>query len=394
VGWQMPTGERGVVSRYWFGATGRSGSLWYEGFRALAIAESDASDIAIAFSALRGRSAESAARITAIPTSSAASAAAATSAAAALKATGPAQPFGDYSQLVPAAGVAADPADPFIGAVVQDDKGERIALLYADLLIGGGGTLVPLAFNVDTRQILDGSLLDSGNLLDGAHDQLVIGGLTAATRLDTALAGYEDIVFLDGNTYSLSSGDSGVAAGGTLTVTAAALGKGHGLSFDGSGEKDGRFLLEGGAGSDDFRGGAGADRIIGGGGADRLAGGSGADRFVYGSSAESTGASYDTLVGFDFREDVLDLPVAVTGLGAAVTKGSLSAASFDADLAKALSGLGAGQAALFTADKGDLAGKAFLVVDGNGQAGYQAGADFVFLLDKAVGDLTGTAFFG
>ncbi|MFN3389375.1 MAG: hypothetical protein ACK40O_10630, partial [Allosphingosinicella sp.] len=90
---------------------------------------------------------------------------------------------------------------------------------------------------------------------------------------------------------------------------------------------------------------------------------------------------------FDFGEDRIDLPVAVTGFAAAVTSGTLSAASFDADLAGALgTGLGAGQALLFTADAGDLAGKAFLVVDGNGEAGYQAGEDYVFLLGAPPAD--------
>ena len=52
-------------------------------------------------------------------------------------------------------------------------------------------------------------------------------------------------------------------------------------------------------------------------------------------------------------------------------------ASMDATLAGAFSGLGNHQAAWFTATSGDLAGHVFAVVDANGVAGYQAGADYV-----------------
>ena len=64
-----------------------------------------------------------------------------------------------------------------------------------------------------------------------------------------------------------------------------------------------------------------------------------------------------------------------------LSQGSLSTSSFDADLAAAMNGvLGAGQAALFTASAGTLAGRTFAVVDANGQAGYQAGQDYVIEL--------------
>jgi hypothetical protein len=60
-----------------------------------------------------------------------------------------------------------------------------------------------------------------------------------------------------------------------------------------------------------------------------------------------------------------------------------------------LAGLGAGRAGLFTPTAGDLAGTLFLVVDANGEAGYQAGEDFVFALPgMAVADLgTSTSIF-
>ena len=60
----------------------------------------------------------------------------------------------------------------------------------------------------------------------------------------------------------------------------------------------------------------------------------------------------------------------------------MSLASFDADLAAALGGLGAGQAVWFAPDAGDLAGPIFLIVDANGVAGYQEGEDYVFAIAR------------
>src|SRR4051812_27982756 len=93
------------------------------------------------------------------------------------------------------------------------------------------------------------------------------------------------------------------------------------------------------------------------------AGGGGA-AFPYGRASESTGAGYDSLVGFDFAADRIDLPGAVTGFDAAVGHGALSTSSFDADLAAAFgpASLGARHAAWFTPDSGDLAGQTFLIV--------------------------------
>ncbi|HXC54925.1 MAG TPA: calcium-binding protein [Rhizomicrobium sp.] len=134
--------------------------------------------------------------------------------------------------------------------------------------------------------------------------------------------------------------------------------------------------------NDQINGDSGANRITGGLGADQLNGGGGGDTFVYGVSAESTSTGYDTITGFDAAADKFDFAFSVTGVDATVASGSLSTASFDANLASAV---GAGQlaghhAVLFDPTSGDLAGHTFLVVDANGVAGYQAGQDFVVAL--------------
>ncbi|MDB5671834.1 MAG: tandem-95 repeat protein, partial [Alphaproteobacteria bacterium] len=136
-----------------------------------------------------------------------------------------------------------------------------------------------------------------------------------------------------------------------------------------------------GAGDDTLFGGSGNDTLYGGLGKDALQGGAGSDTYQYRSAAESTSTGYDAITGFDWQVDRIDAPgSAVRGFSQSAS-GSLSTASFDADLAASLNGhLGAGQAALFTADAGTLSGHIFAVIDVNGTAGYQAGQDLVIEL--------------
>ncbi len=130
-------------------------------------------------------------------------------------------------------------------------------------------------------------------------------------------------------------------------------------------------------------GGRGADMLDGGLGADHLTGGLGADHYIYTSVAESTGAGFDTITGFDASADKFDLPGAVSALSRTVNGGLLTTANFDGDLATAIGAtqMAAGHAVVFAPVSGDYVGDKFLIVDANGVAGYQAGQDFVFLLD-------------
>jgi hypothetical protein len=144
-------------------------------------------------------------------------------------------------------------------------------------------------------------------------------------------------------------------------------------------------ILDGGGGKDVLTGGDGEDDLTGGSGKDTLDGGKNADRFIYAAAFDSTGAQHDIAKKFDFAKDKFDTTVAVGAIDAPVATGTLSSGSFDTDLAAAVGGgeLGIGNAVLFTPDAGNLAGKTFLVVDLNGTAGYQAGADLVVRLDNA-----------
>jgi hypothetical protein len=233
----------------------------------------------------------------------------------------------------------------------------------------------------------------------GNNDQLGLegdysGGVTfgAAT-----ITGIEVIACLPGFSYNLTTNDANVAAGATLTVWAARLAASNTLTFDGSAETDGKFIVFGGAGNDTITGGAGDDKIYGLGGADTLTGNGGADTFVYTlvneSTGNATGTAYDTIVGFNAAADHFNLqpdsPFGVTGVDATVGTGTLSSASFDSNLAAAIGSgqMAAHHAVTFTADAGTLSGHTFLIVDINGVAGYQSGADFVF-------DITGATNLG
>jgi Ca2+-binding RTX toxin-like protein len=218
------------------------------------------------------------------------------------------------------------------------------------------------------------------------------GGITFG---NATMTGVEVISLSAENSYSLKTADTTVAAGQTLTVNGGTLGATDVLTFNGSKETDGSFVVTGGAGNDTITGGAQADTIVGGDGndvlkgglgADHITGGNGIDTITYGAVAESTSAGYDTVTGFDMLVDKFDTNITVSAVDHRVTSGTLSTATFDTDLATAIGAgqLGANHAVVFTVTAGTLSGDTFLIIDGNGTAGYQAGHDYVILLDHVV----------
>ncbi|QAY77979.1 calcium-binding protein [Sphingosinicella sp. BN140058] len=260
----------------------------------------------------------------------------------------------------------------------QWDSGDRVE--------GGSGE--------DTLQLIGAYRLRFGeDQIDGVERLLLIGGPTG-TNFD----------------YWLQSSDGNVAAGARLRVDASDLVRSEHLTFDGSAESDGSFEIVGGFGDDVVTGGRQADLLIGGNGADiltglrgndRLVGGMGADRLIggnglnvyaYASAAESTSTQFDTITGFDFFFDRLDLPFEMRGWSGSVAAGALRAASFGADLGKAVNvALDAHAAVLFTPDGGDYAGRTFVVIDGNGDGTYQAVQDYVIEFAQPVYALDTTA---
>jgi Ca2+-binding RTX toxin-like protein len=278
----------------------------------------------------------------------------------------------------------------------------------SDVVNGGGGNDTLLAEG--TQAIIDGgdgndeiamqSFLNASDQIDGGagKDILILNGDYSAGLVMGAdtVTNVEKMVLEPGFSYTLTMDDNNVAAGQQMTVDASKLTSSNTLKFDGSAETDGRYVVDGGAGNDYITGSAGNDILTGGGGDNRFTGGAGEDkiiatgdshdRFIYTDVSDSTSTTHDVITGFSATADAFDLDVTVTGISAEVTSGRLSTASFDANLATAISSahLAAGHAVLFTPTTGNLAGHTFLIVDANGTAGYQAGQDYVF-------DVTGAA---
>jgi Ca2+-binding RTX toxin-like protein len=249
---------------------------------------------------------------------------------------------------------------------------------------GDGNDTINMASFFNASDQIDGGDGKDILVLNGDYSAGVVLGADTLTNV-------EKIVLDAGFNYSLTTNDNNVAAGARLVVDASALVAGQGLTFNGSAETDGRFVVIGGAGADVLTGGAGNDIFVGGAGnnildggagADRLTGGRGSDTFVYAGVSDSTSVNHDIVTGFNTVNDRIDLDVAVTGIDTEVTGGQLTTANFDANLASAIGAgqLAAGHAVLFTPTLGGLAGHTFLIVDANGVAGYQAGQDYVIEL--------------
>jgi hypothetical protein len=135
-----------------------------------------------------------------------------------------------------------------------------------------------------------------------------------------------------GYSYDLTMNDGNVASGQTLYVDASGLLAAGGslaadetLTFDGSAETDGAFVVHGGAGTDAIVGGAGADQLWGGAGDDTITGGVGADMlhgdagndlFVYTALDQSTSLGEDQILDFA-SSDRIDLSAidAISGGG-------------------------------------------------------------------------------
>ncbi|HEY2070344.1 MAG TPA: calcium-binding protein [Rhizomicrobium sp.] len=248
-----------------------------------------------------------------------------------------------------------------------------------DTINGGGGD-----DSVFYMTALTGADIFNGG---AGNDYLGLGGkdytgASAVVFTATSLSSVEEIQVNVGHKYSITMNDANVAAGATLLVDGT---RSTQFTFDGSAETDGHLQIAGGAG------------------ADVLTGGQSSDEFIFGTVSWSTGTGYDTVTNVNFSSDHLwlnsdgsnfDTGFVPTGVDTAIASGALSTATFNTDLATAVNSvhLAANHAVLVTATSGTLSGHTFLVVDGNGTAGYQANADYVIDVTGFSGTLSTASF--
>jgi Ca2+-binding RTX toxin-like protein len=248
---------------------------------------------------------------------------------------------------------------------------------------GAGNDLIYFSDGNLIAAYMGGKML--GDVIDGGpgYDQLYLAGdfqgqLYPLQFNPNTMVNVELVTVMTTGMCALTTANATVAAGQTLTVDASGLTATDSLAFNGVLETNGHFI------------------IIGGKGVDNLTGGALSDTFTYSSAAQSTSTHYDTINDFNFAKDVFNTPGGagtITGINTKVTSGSLSTATFDANLTSAMSGhLGAHHAILFTPNGGTLHGQTFLVVDLNGVAGYQANADLVIRMNGTSGTLAAAGF--
>lgn len=291
---------------------------------------------------------------------------------------------------LPALGTAGD------DTVTGTGRHDRLyGLAGNDLLVGAAGDDVLRGDDGD--DVLDGGVggdelhggAGSDRLYGGAGDDWISGG----SGVNYIYAGVGEDIVLGGDDSDRIEGEGGRDqlygnAGYDLL-----LGGDDDDYLDGGADGDtlhgglGDDHLEGSGGRDALYGDAGNDVIVGGAGDDWLYGGDGADLFLFWAAADTTGLGVDFLRDFA-SDDRIDLPVEVAGLNTAVSSGHLDGGSiylneggvFETQLASLIGAekLSAGDAVFFSADSGDAAGRMFLIADGNGVAGYQAGEDYVF----------------
>lgn len=224
-------------------------------------------------------------------------------------------------------------------------------------------------------------LTQGGTVLIGAN------GLTSVETIELADNGDYTITFIGAGqdvTDHVTMDGSGLRASNFLTV-------------DAGNEKGRSVTLIGGDGSDHLTGGQANDELWGNKGLDFIDGEKGVDTIIYTAVNQSTGIDCDH-VTFDVQDDVFRMPSAVTGVDD-IVGGKLNgtgAANFDANLEDRIGSdeLGSNHAVVLNVNQGDWSGHVFLIVDVNGIAGYQAGADIVIDLVNSghLGSLSASNF--
>jgi Ca2+-binding RTX toxin-like protein len=252
-------------------------------------------------------------------------------------------------------------------------------------LSSGGAAHVTGGANSDDVDYTTASVFAASTFNGNGGDDVVslsTGGTFTAILSGTTLQNIATLQLNNGGAYTLTTADGNVTAGATMTVDGSNAGS---VNFDGSAETNGQFHLIDSAGD---------DRLTGGDKGDTFAlGHGGTDTIAYTFAAQSTSINYDTITSFDADSDHIELLGAVASVNSA--SHAVTTANFDSDIAAACGGgaLATHGALLITdTDAGSLNGHVFLVIDANGNAAYNAGADYVIDVTGHTGTFTTGTF--
>ncbi len=186
-----------------------------------------------------------------------------------------------------------------------------------------------------------GSFIESLDTVNGGVGSDTLNASNLNGNWADGVVNVEVINFLSNNNFAddLTTANTLVAAGQTITINLTGTGGGDDFTIGGSAETDGHFVINGSAQDDDLTGGsladtlignAGNDSLYGGGGNDSLRGGEGSDLIVGGAGADAvnltettsaadtveldmsvapsgTAANADTVTGFNLANDVIDV---------------------------------------------------------------------------------------
>jgi Ca2+-binding RTX toxin-like protein len=187
---------------------------------------------------------------------------------------------------------------------------------------GAGDDTITMAANLTSADTIDGG---------AGSDTLTFTDAGGATSDLNNVTNIETITLGNAIT-AVTTVDTLVASGGTLTVSGNSLTGTNTLMWNGSAETNGKFSITGGAAADTIIGGAGADTITGGDGIDSLTGGAGADIFVYATGAselvtyaggDKTPAKIERITDFVAGTDKIKLTIGamISGITLAGTTG-------------------------------------------------------------------------
>ena len=229
-------------------------------------------------------------------------------------------------------------------SLLVDNDLATAAITGHNIVLGAGNDTVRL----DADALDDVATITGGSGTDTL--QLSLQTTASATTLDDDITGFEVIGFTDSTAladgYLLTTQDANVASGATLTVSGASLT--GALTFDGSAETNGYFVINSGSAADAITGGSladtissgsGADTITGGLGADSITGGAGADLFVYANVSQSGGTAVDTITDWTSASDKLQVTLDYSAQSTALDVNAVLLGTGVADLSTVQDGL-------------------------------------------------------